>query len=515
LLAILPLVLSTPIPAWSTTVVNKPAVNDKDSQDRVTAFNQADARAKEMVQKMAKVANSDKPEHKKIVNDAFGPNADRSKIKATIKKLDTEPVRIGTTDVAGVKADLVATTPVTRPNGPTGNIKLGPNFFAADSSKDYRAGTLIHEATHQQSHTGDLINKNDRIVGALEDQKTNIKMQENGRPHIGYHFPGEANPKKVPTSAADLSDKYKNNRDKVVKNMHDNADSYRVFAHLCSQPGVARRDIELFSRALLEADADDHFYLAKRSSCALPKDYFKNKAAAKAAAPGKGAKAAVPGKGTKATASGKGTKAAAPGKGTKSIKPTSRLTKGAATKGAQGHTVSKAGRKPSAVKELKGAGKQVSPATSPRRTSRKGASGVKSLASTKSTKPISRVAKEVTQGKVKQVAQKKGGSSVKSQASTKSTKPLSRVAKGVMQAKGNHVTHKKGAAAVPKKSTPHAAKKGAAAVPKKSTPQTARPKKGAAPVPKKSTPHAAKKVAAAIPKKLTPQTAPPKKAGKK
>ena len=41
------------------------------------------------------------------------------------------------------------------------------------------------------------------------------------------HYPGDANPKKVPTSAADLSDKYKNNRDHVVKNMEDNADSYR------------------------------------------------------------------------------------------------------------------------------------------------------------------------------------------------------------------------------------------------------------------------------------------------
>jgi len=389
LLALLPLVLSTPIPAWGTTVMNKPAVNDKASQDRVTAFNQADARAKEMVDKMVTVANSNKPEHKKIVNDAFGPNADRTKIKATIHKLNTEKVKIGTTDVAGVKPDLVASTPVTRPNGPTGNIKLGPNFFAADSSKDYRAGTLIHEATHQQSHTGDVINKDDKIVGTLEDQKKNIKMQDNGRPHIGYHFPGAENPKKVPTSAADLSDKYKNNRDNVVKNMHDNADSYRVFAHLCSQPGVARRDIELFSRALLEADADDHFYLAKRSSCALPKDYFKNKAAAKAAAPGKGAKAAVPGKGTKAAASGKGAKAAVPRKGTKSVKPTSRLTKGAATKGAQGRTVSKAGGKPSAVK---GAGKRVSPATSPRRTSQKGASGAKSRVSSKSTKPNSRVA---------------------------------------------------------------------------------------------------------------------------
>ena len=30
-----------------------------------------------------------------------------------------------------------------------------------------------------------------------------------------------------------------------------------VFAHLCSQPGVVRRDIELFSRALEEADDDE------------------------------------------------------------------------------------------------------------------------------------------------------------------------------------------------------------------------------------------------------------------
>ena len=30
-----------------------------------------------------------------------------------------------------------------------------------------------------------------------------------------------------------------------------------VFAHLCSQPGVVRRDVELFSRALMEADEDE------------------------------------------------------------------------------------------------------------------------------------------------------------------------------------------------------------------------------------------------------------------
>ena len=30
-----------------------------------------------------------------------------------------------------------------------------------------------------------------------------------------------------------------------------------VFAHLCSQPGVVARDIELFGRALMEADDDE------------------------------------------------------------------------------------------------------------------------------------------------------------------------------------------------------------------------------------------------------------------
>ena len=210
--------------------MNQPAVNDEASQARVAAYHEADARgrsihghrgegfthtftssAKEMVSKMVIVANSDKPEHKKIVNDAFGPNANREKIKATIHKLNTQQVKIGTTDVAAIKnAKLIATTPVERPNGPAGPIKLGPSFFgkfsaiftissvlkvlnisvAADSSKDFRAGTLIHEATHQQSHTGDFINKDDRIIGALEEQQANpnLKMQENNRPHVACTF---------------------------------------------------------------------------------------------------------------------------------------------------------------------------------------------------------------------------------------------------------------------------------------------------------------------------------------
>jgi hypothetical protein len=229
-------VLSTPIPVWSSTVVNEPAVNDEASQARVTAYREADARgrsihshrgerfahtfassAKEMVSKMVTVINSDKPEHEQIVNDAFGPKADRKKIKATIHKLDTQQVQIESTDVAIFKSkdrkkadSIVAKTPVVRPDRiigvDTGPIKLGAPFFgkfsaiftispvlnvlnvsiAGDSTeKDFRAGTLIHEATHQQSHTGDLINKHDKIIGAFEDQRKDINGETQ---HVGCTF---------------------------------------------------------------------------------------------------------------------------------------------------------------------------------------------------------------------------------------------------------------------------------------------------------------------------------------
>ena len=67
------------------------------------------------------------------------------------------------------------------------------NVSIADSvkrpnSREYRAGTLIHEATHQHSYMGDVINKEDRIFGVLEKQKENIKMQDNEKPHIGCMF---------------------------------------------------------------------------------------------------------------------------------------------------------------------------------------------------------------------------------------------------------------------------------------------------------------------------------------
>ena len=160
---------------------------------------------------MVIVANSEKPEHKKIVDDALGKTSDqaREKIKAVIHNLDTKQTQVGTTDIAKVKPGLVATTPMpNRPEPPGGPVKLGAEFFgksfaiftismipnvlnvsiAADSSKDFRAGTLIHEATHQHSYTGDFVNTDGRIIGALEKQNENLKMQDNGKPLNGCKF---------------------------------------------------------------------------------------------------------------------------------------------------------------------------------------------------------------------------------------------------------------------------------------------------------------------------------------
>ena len=129
-------------------------------------------------------------------------------------------------------------------------------------------------------------------------------------------------------------------------------------------------------------------------------------------------------------------------------------TKSTTTKGAHAHAVSKAGRQPSTFKALKGAAKCVSRVASPRRTSQKDASGVKSHASTKFTKPISHVAKGAS----------KRTSRVSPNAARKPVLNASRgTAKRVTsqraQVKVNHVAQKKvrAAATLPKKSTPHTA----------------------------------------------------------
>ncbi|KAG6913006.1 hypothetical protein DXG01_010460 [Tephrocybe rancida] len=122
-----------------------------------------------------------------------------------------------------------------------------------------RAGTVIHEATHKLSATGDVVDENDNIIKGNEEGKATDET-------------GYSSNHNMHKTVADIKKdkKYTEVRDKV-KNMHDNAESYALFASLCSQPGaLERRDFHRWNRALRAGNQGQLAYLARRNNCKLP-----------------------------------------------------------------------------------------------------------------------------------------------------------------------------------------------------------------------------------------------------
>jgi len=218
------------------------------------------------------------------------------------KEGDDEPDDRSQPTIALVPWSQMRTGGPWRPNG----VQLSPQFHGVghDALDDAgRAGTLIHEATHALSNTGDDINKSGEII-RVDD---NNKSQPSGK--NGY----SSNHNMHKTLAEVENDKSFTDVRDSVPNMHDNAESYAIFASLCSQPGaLRRRDVRLYSRALLAGDHEQLHYLARRNSCKLPPDYFAKKAAAKKAAAAKAVSGGVkPATGSKvAKAARKGASAA-------------------------------------------------------------------------------------------------------------------------------------------------------------------------------------------------------------
>ncbi|CAA7262517.1 unnamed protein product [Cyclocybe aegerita] len=138
-----------------------------------------------------------------------------------------------------------------------------------------RAGTVIHEATHQLSKTGDKVNMRNNIIRPSDGRS--VWNGETGYTsnHNMHKTVAEVNADEGFTAVRDKAN-----------NMHYNAESHALFASLCSQPGaLRRRDVSLYNRALSEGDHKKLHYLARRNSCKLPPDYFAKKAAAAKAAP--------------------------------------------------------------------------------------------------------------------------------------------------------------------------------------------------------------------------------------
>ncbi|KAF9528598.1 hypothetical protein CPB83DRAFT_303695 [Crepidotus variabilis] len=146
-----------------------------------------------MVTKAITVMNSHETSNQKLVNDVWGPNADHNIIKKILDQLKVETVQIASTVVKEMKADRVASTSVGRKLGNTKPIKLGEVFFkesplGPDATLDFRAGALIHEATHYLAKTGDLMNIYNHVIRAGENQKKDVSLKLDGKPRTGCEY---------------------------------------------------------------------------------------------------------------------------------------------------------------------------------------------------------------------------------------------------------------------------------------------------------------------------------------
>ncbi|KAF9526965.1 hypothetical protein CPB83DRAFT_436220 [Crepidotus variabilis] len=266
-------------------------------------------------------AKAGEPKAKALYEAAFGKagtNSDMGKVDDTVKALETGKLKAKLAAHPFANNEIAA-VPWTQ-DKKTDPWVAGPARFGKQFHESLdvngRAGTVIHEATHQLKKTGDEVHKTTgKIFRADEDNKD---------AHPIDSVSGYTSAQNMHKTTADVAKdkKFTAVRDKA-SNMHDNAESYAVFASLCSQPGaLRRRDLHLFNRALVEGDDEQLEYLSRRNSCKLPPNYLAKKAAAK-----KGGKPTTAQKPTKPAAVAKvstkprSANVAARGKSTGSRKP--------------------------------------------------------------------------------------------------------------------------------------------------------------------------------------------------
>ncbi|KIM25489.1 hypothetical protein M408DRAFT_26265 [Serendipita vermifera MAFF 305830] len=265
---------------------NKPAANDLYAQN----IEQARVEANKRIQKMKDTVNNPiDATNKARIETAFGPidKLNMDHVKDVIGKLESGNLQINTADptvfdkaegqpsYAQVSLNLDSEKKFVS----MGSTQIGSKFHTHMAVGE-RAGTLIHEATHQLSHTGD-----DASNGTGEIIPSNFGHP--GPPQVfvreGYAKGSDGATVSAETLTTDQGASLKGGRFEALrnasKNMSWNADSYRVLSALCAR--------SLYKRALT-TDDPVQYYLSKREQCSLPPDYFKKKAAAKVAAEGKG-----------------------------------------------------------------------------------------------------------------------------------------------------------------------------------------------------------------------------------
>ncbi|KAF9521538.1 hypothetical protein CPB83DRAFT_245616 [Crepidotus variabilis] len=302
LLALVQAVLSTPL----GITYDKPAVgaatiaNKQRLDDATTLANTQITHMRSGIDK----AIAGEPKALALYEAAFGKagtNSDMTKVQDTVQALQTGTIHAKVAAFPFRNGEI-ASVPWTE-NKAANTWDAGPARFGSafhdttNMDANGRAGTVIHEATHQLKKTGDAV---DKTTGAILRAD-----QDDKNAHPIDNVSGYTNAPNMHKKVADVTkDKKFTAVRNSAPNMHDNAESYAVFASLCSQPGaLRRRDLHLFNRALVEGDDEQLEYLSRRNSCQLPPNYFAKKKAAAAA------KAGVP---TKTDASSKNLKASTP-----------------------------------------------------------------------------------------------------------------------------------------------------------------------------------------------------------
>ncbi|PVF92066.1 hypothetical protein CPB86DRAFT_660374, partial [Serendipita vermifera] len=170
------------------------------------------------------------------LRDAFGPkyNDHINDINAVVDRLERGNLHIQSANpkVADIKEKrpaLAKTSSIKNADGSfhrPGPVFIGSRFHDSLKTVEHRAGALIHEATHQQSLTGDHVDTKTNSIIPTGDWPAGID-KNTIKQYGGYARLDTIDVK----SAADLSQDYVALRDSSP-NMHQNADSYRVFGAL-------------------------------------------------------------------------------------------------------------------------------------------------------------------------------------------------------------------------------------------------------------------------------------------
>ncbi|KIM25484.1 hypothetical protein M408DRAFT_211528 [Serendipita vermifera MAFF 305830] len=167
LLLVVPLIAAIPVPLEAEFVENPAAHAGSKAK-----FDEALGVANTQIANMKNVLDNH-PNDPRIAQ-AFGPNPNLGVIQGNVNKLATKTMKVQTSDPSFADnthgGRVNGFVPVDTGSGErvTSPAQFGSTFYSGNSEADkkFRAGTIIHEATHYLGATGDHVAPGSKIVRA-------------------------------------------------------------------------------------------------------------------------------------------------------------------------------------------------------------------------------------------------------------------------------------------------------------------------------------------------------------